>query len=260
MSKERMVGILSNTTQTKQKSHNTRKKVFVNYYLRGLLYGCFWSCIRTPHLTFRGQINSLQCLRYHPVMSTHALLLVDVQPEWYAVTNAPPTPIQRAFPRFPQRIRTLLNTHRRLGSRIIHIRSRYATDNHDKSQKSDTRDTSDTTRKWHAQFRQFHPHKTLMLSGDAHPCARALPGEDILYKPTFDGFLYTPLDRLLAQYKVRTVSVAGLLTSVCVHHTAHGAFVRGYRPSVVCDACADLTRERHVECVRLYGGYIWGVE
>ena len=219
--------------------------------MRGLLYGCFWSCIRTPHLTFRGQINSLQCLRYHSVMSTHALLLVDVQPEWYAVTNAPPTPIQRAFPRFPQRIRALLNTHRRLGSRIIHIRSRYAADNHDKS---------DTTRKWHAQFRQFHPHKTLMLSGDAHPCARALPGEDILYKPTFDGFLYTPLDRLLAQYKVRTVSVAGLLTSVCVHHTAHGAFVRGYRPSVVCDACADLTRERHEECVRLYGGYIWGVE
>ncbi len=253
MSKERMVGILSNTAQTKHKQTiQDKKKGICTIRFEGLVIWLF-----LPHLTFRGQINSLRCLRYHPVMSTHALLLVDVQPEWYAATNAPPTPIQRAFPQFPQRIRALLNTHRRLGSRIIHIRSRYAADNHDKSQKSDT---SDTTCKWHAQFREFHPHKTLMLSGDAHPCAQALPGEDILYKPTFDGFLYTPLDRLLTQYQVRTVSVAGLLTSVCVHHTAHGAFVRGYRPSVVCDACADLTRERHEECVRLYGGYIWGVE
>ena len=184
-------------------------------------------------------------------MSTHALLIVDVQPEWYPITNAPLTPIQRAFPRFTQRIQALLNTHRRLGSRIIHIRSRYAADMHD---------NHDITHKWHSQFREFHPDKTLMLSGDAHPCARALPGEDILYKPTFDAFLYTRLDSILAQFKVRTVSIAGLLTSVCVHHTAHGAFVRGYRPSVVCDACADLTRERHNECVRLYGGYIWGIE
>ena len=52
----------------------------------------------------------------------------------------------------------------------------------------------------------------------------------------------------------------GLLTSVCVHHTAAGAHQRAFRVSIVSDACADLTTERHDSVLKLYGNkYMYDV-
>jgi len=51
--------------------------------------------------------------------------------------------------------------------------------------------------------------------------------------------------------------VCGLITSVCVQHSAFGIFEAGYRTILVTDACADRGRARHDAALALYGDYMY---
>ena len=61
----------------------------------------------------------------------------------------------------------------------------------------------------------------------------------------------------LQQDGIDTVLVCGLITSVCVQHSAFGVFEAGYRTILVTDACADRGRERHEAALALYGDYMY---
>ena len=195
------------------------------------------------------------------------LLLVDVQPEWYHTGGD----THKAFPHFVARITQLLAYARTHGFRVVHIRSKYDMTKRCTHRNAPEHVTAADTRftKWHKLFRRMHPKKPTALSGKPLPCARALAHESVVYKPTFDAFLGTRLHTLLQSTKTTKITkatrgdnvvwVAGLLTSVCVHHTAHGAFARGYDVHVVIDCCADRSRARHDAAVALYGGYVWRV-
>ena len=61
----------------------------------------------------------------------------------------------------------------------------------------------------------------------------------------------------LKQDGIDTVLVCGLITSVCVQHSAFGVFEAGYRTILVTDACADRGRERHEAALALYGDYMY---
>lgn len=56
---------------------------------------------------------------------------------------------------------------------------------------------------------------------------------------------------------IDTVLVCGLITSVCVQHSAFGVFEAGYRTILVTDACADRGKERHEAALALYGDYMY---
>ena len=56
---------------------------------------------------------------------------------------------------------------------------------------------------------------------------------------------------------IETVLVCGLITSVCVQHSAFGIFEAGYRTLLVTDACADRGRARHEAALALYGDYMY---
>ena len=56
---------------------------------------------------------------------------------------------------------------------------------------------------------------------------------------------------------IDTVLVCGLITSVCVQHSAFGVFEAGYRTILVTDACADRGRARHEAALALYGDYMY---
>ena len=56
-----------------------------------------------------------------------------------------------------------------------------------------------------------------------------------------------------------TVVCCGLITSVCVQHTAYGVFDAGFKTLLVADACADRGRARHEAALSLYGGYMYHV-
>ncbi|MBI5090692.1 MAG: cysteine hydrolase, partial [Actinobacteria bacterium] len=77
------------------------------------------------------------------------------------------------------------------------------------------------------------------------PCARELPGEPVIVKHTFDGFLGTDLDAVLTERGIRHLLIAGLVTSTCVLFTAATATQRGYLASVVADCCSDRAEAHH---------------
>ncbi|MEV5321645.1 cysteine hydrolase family protein [Streptomyces sp. NPDC052687] len=74
--------------------------------------------------------------------------------------------------------------------------------------------------------------------GQIHPRVAPADGESVVVKKVPDAFVGTDLGDLVAAAGHKDVVVAGFMTHMCVLFTAQGAFLRGYRPTVVADACA----------------------
>lgn len=175
-------------------------------------------------------------------VGTSVVLVIDVQPEWWTPKAA------QLFPKFPEHIQSLCHTCRSRGLRLIHIRAKY-----------DHSENGYPYNQWLNQFVELNPEKPTCVKGQATSFARARRDEIVIYKPSFDSFIGTSLETTLKKLHVRTIYIAGMLTSVCVHHTAHGAFSRGYKVHVLRHCCADRTRERHNASLRLYGNYMYRV-
>ena len=62
-------------------------------------------------------------------------------------------------------------------------------------------------------------------------------------KRTYDSFFETKLDQLLRANGVTEVIIVGVLTNICVRHTAAGAFFRGYDITIVSSAVEVLDLE-----------------
>ncbi len=54
-------------------------------------------------------------------------------------------------------------------------------------------------------------------------------GDFRVYKRKYSAFQGTDLDQLLRELKVDTVILTGVVTDICIQHTAADAFFRGYR-------------------------------
>jgi len=141
---------------------------------------------------------------------------------------------------------------------IIHIRANY------------------TGSAWVPVFTELNPDKPVYNNDDvtAEPRAQENPGEILFAKKTFDAFndgyfiptqeasisySSSPLSAYLKSRNIHTVYVIGMVTAGCVHHTAHGAFARGFKPILISGACLDRTEERQELTFKLYGGYIYQV-
>lgn len=70
-------------------------------------------------------------------------------------------------------------------------------------------------------------------------------GDFIISKRRYSGFFATDLDLLLRELNVKSLVLTGVVTDICVLHTAADAFFRGYEVIVVSDATASLTHDRH---------------
>ncbi|MFM1582091.1 isochorismatase family cysteine hydrolase [Helcococcus bovis] len=62
-----------------------------------------------------------------------------------------------------------------------------------------------------------------------------------LDKTYYSAFAFTKLNQLLSKRSINTTVLAGLLTDICVLHTAIDAYERGYNIEVVESAVASLT-------------------
>ncbi len=69
------------------------------------------------------------------------------------------------------------------------------------------------------------------------------PGDFIVEKRRYSAFFETDLDLLLRELGVDTVVLTGILTEICVKHTAADAFFRGYRVVVLEDCVEALSDE-----------------
>jgi nicotinamidase-related amidase len=180
---------------------------------------------------------------------TTALLVVDVQPEYWSSCPS----VRKDFPDFPDHLKRTVDICRERRAKIIWVRADYRR----------------THSPWLVQFERLRG-KTPGFMVEA-PCNRdsgdstthwedfATPqgGEVIIPKTSWSSTSDTALTEVLRVSGVDTVLVCGLITSVCVQHSAFGVFEAGFRTLLVTDACADRGRARHEAALTLYGDYMY---
>ncbi|ADD44881.1 cysteine hydrolase family protein [Stackebrandtia nassauensis] len=74
--------------------------------------------------------------------------------------------------------------------------------------------------------------------GQIHPKVAPIDGEPVVVKTAPNSFVDTDLDEQLKAAGNTDVIIVGFMTHMCVTFTSEGAFLRGYKPTVVADACA----------------------
>jgi nicotinamidase/pyrazinamidase len=71
------------------------------------------------------------------------------------------------------------------------------------------------------------------------------PGDLIVRKRRFSAFFGTELDMVLRERGVRHLVLAGVLTDICIYHTAVDAFELQYAVTILENAVAAADREDH---------------
>mmetsp|Transcript_24383 Transcript_24383/g.59164 ORF Transcript_24383/g.59164 Transcript_24383/m.59164 type:complete len:201 (+) Transcript_24383:45-647(+) len=176
----------------------------------------------------------------HRHASRTAVLCVDLQEAWVGDSS----PLHQVFPNFRPAVTRLFAWARGASVPLVHIRARYTLEDSP----------------WVPNFTELNPEKpSTSVTPDAASFAKELEGEPIVFKPTFDGFLNTDLDEVLRKNEVEHVVVCGCITSACVMMTTYGAFARGYRVTLVEDACADRSADRQAALLSLYSDYVFRV-
>lgn len=165
-----------------------------------------------------------------------ALIVVDMQRDWFSGSDL----VRTAFPQLPGNVADLLAVFRAAETPVVHVRAKYDC----------------PVRSSHiGYFKQLNPEKPSTVSLEPEPCAQELPGELVVFKPTFDGFHNTELHAELKRLDVRRVYVCGLVTAACVLNTCFGAFRHGYEVVLVADCTADRSRAQHDSIIAIYNGY-----
>ena len=91
------------------------------------------------------------------------------------------------------------------------------------------------------------------------PELEPLGGDHRLYKRRYSAFYGTGLDALLRELGVEAVVLTGVLTNICIQHTAADAFFRGYRVYVPTD-CVNALTPGEQEASLAYMKRMYGVE
>ncbi len=94
-------------------------------------------------------------------------------------------------------------------------------------------------------------------SWDARVIEAIAPAEDeiVIPKTSSSPFLSTNIDYVLRNLGVRSLIIAGILTDQCIDSAARDACDLGYLVTIVADACATHSRERHEWSLRNNRGY-----
>lgn len=71
------------------------------------------------------------------------------------------------------------------------------------------------------------------------------PGDVVVEKKTYSGFHGTHLSSVLRRHGIRSVSLAGCVTNICILYTAADAAMRGYDVAVDESVVAGLTERSH---------------
>jgi ureidoacrylate peracid hydrolase len=82
---------------------------------------------------------------------------------------------------------------------------------------------------------------------------RPQPGEIVIDKQRYSGFVNTGLDSILRTYNIKYLLFIGLATNVCVDSTLRDAYFREYFPILIGDGCGHIGPEFTQEAV------IWNV-
>ncbi|MFJ2710157.1 isochorismatase family cysteine hydrolase [Pseudomonas sp. NPDC087346] len=81
--------------------------------------------------------------------------------------------------------------------------------------------------------------------------------EIVLPKTSSGVFNSTNIDYVLRNLQTRHLIIAGIVTDQCVDMAVRDAADRGYLVTLVEDACATYSAERHHACLNAIKGYCW---
>jgi ureidoacrylate peracid hydrolase len=84
---------------------------------------------------------------------------------------------------------------------------------------------------------------------------KPLGDEIVIPKTSSSVFISTNIDYVLRNLGVHYLLITGVLTDQCVESAVRDACDLGYRVTLVADACATLTQERHDATLRAIQGY-----
>jgi len=84
-------------------------------------------------------------------------------------------------------------------------------------------------------------------------------GDFVLEKRRYSAFQGTGLDQLLRELKVDTLILTGLVTDICIQHTAADAFYRGYK-IIVPEDCVEAINEQTQKDALDYLKKVYGCE
>ena len=76
--------------------------------------------------------------------------------------------------------------------------------------------------------------------GDLVSAIAPREGDLFVIKPRYSAFDHTPLELLLRELEIERLLLAGTATEMCVAQTAIAARERGFKVSVLVDACATV--------------------
>nr|WP_301295639.1 isochorismatase family cysteine hydrolase [Pseudomonas nitroreducens] len=96
-------------------------------------------------------------------------------------------------------------------------------------------------------------------SPDAQVIDALAPRENeiVLPKTSSGVFNSTAIDYVLRNLNTRHLIICGVVTDQCVDMAVRDAADRGYLVTLVEDACATHTAERHQACLEAIKGYCW---
>lgn len=106
---------------------------------------------------------------------------------------------------------------------------------------------------FHPETKLFPPHNIIGTQGrdlygplaDFYQVYKHHARVHWIDKRYYSAFLGTDLDIRLRERGVDTVVLTGVLSDICVLHTAIDAYNKGYKIEIVASAIATLTDERH---------------
>lgn len=179
-----------------------------------------------------------------------ALLLVDMQRIWAEPMLDPvtPEPADSYFMRrlheqvIPNQVR-ILDAFRAAGENVLHtIIESLTTDGRDRSLDH--------------KLSNMHVPKG---APEGAIIAPLMPAENEIVLPKTSSGLFnsTNADYVLRNLATKFLVIAGIVTDQCVDMAVRDAADRGYLVTLVHDACATHTPERHEAALRAYGGYCW---
>ncbi len=185
---------------------------------------------------------------YAPGMTS--LLYVDMQRIW-CEPNLDPTHPQAADSYYHNRLREkvipnqvrILEAGRKAGCNVLHtIIESLTLDGRDRSLDHKLSD--------------MHVPKG-SPAGQIIPALAPIDNEIVLPKTSSGVFNSTNIDYVLRNLNTRYLIIAGVITDQCVDMAVRDAADRGYLVTVIDDACATYSQERHAAALRAYSGYCW---
>jgi ureidoacrylate peracid hydrolase len=186
------------------------------------------------------ELMMLRSLREKIEPSHTALLVVDVQNDYCS----PDSPMGRngrdlsAAQAIIPNLQRLLQSARSAGTMVVFVRM-VKTD----ATESDVQREQRLRSRHVADTEEFICRKDSWGGGFYEVTPR--PGELVVDKHRYSGFINTDLDLILRSNGIRTIVVAGVATNVCVESTARDGFMHDYYVVVPSDGSAAYKPERH---------------